>query len=67
MVRLTLVLWSVTATTLAGIFILIVLTVPSLAANDAQLILPAVILGCLVAILPSYLIAKKIMNLTNGQ
>ncbi len=64
MVRLTLVLWAVAATTLAGIFILIVLTVPSLAAKDAELMIPAVVLGCIIAAPISYLIAKKIMTLS---
>ncbi len=63
MVRLTLVLWAVAATTLAGIFILIVLVVPSLAQQDAELMLPAVGLGMLLAIPVSYLVAKQIMKL----
>ena len=64
MMRLALVLWAVAATTLAGIFIIIVLVVPSLAEQDAKLILPAALLGPLVAVPISYAIAKKLTSVT---
>ncbi len=66
MLRLTFMLWGVVATTLAGSFILIVLIVPMLAEQDAKLILPAAILGAIVAAPISYLIAKKINPALQG-
>ncbi len=65
MMKLAHIIWSVAATTLAGIFILIVLIVPSLAENDAKLILPAAVLGALLAIPISYFITKKITQEMN--
>lgn len=67
MMRLVLVIWTVAATTLAGIFILIVLVVPSLATQDAKLILPAVILGSIIAAPISYIISKKIYDIVKKQ
>jgi len=63
MMRLAVVLWAVAATTLAGIFIIIVLVVPSLAEHDAKLILPAALSGALIAAPISYAIAKKLTSL----
>ena len=60
MTRLAIILWTVAAPTLAGIFVLIVLIVPELAAQDAKLILPAALAGAIVAAPISYLIAKKL-------
>lgn len=57
--RMAVVLWMVISTTLAGIFIVVVLVVPSLAENDVELMFPAAGLGCVVAIPISYAIAKK--------
>ncbi len=62
MLRLTLILWAIIATTLAGISILTVLVVPSLAQQDALLILPAAISGALIAVPISYVVTKKIMG-----
>ena len=64
MMTLALVLWAVAGTTLAGIFIIVVLVVPSLAEQDAKLILPAALLGALVAVPISYVIARKITSVT---
>lgn len=64
MLRLLLVIWAMAATTLAGIFVLIVLTVPALAAKDMVMILPAALLGAVVAAPISYLVTRKILGMT---
>jgi hypothetical protein len=64
MIRVAMILWGVVATTLAGMLIVVVLTVPSLAAHDAKLILPAVLIGCVLAMPISYLISKKLHEIT---
>ncbi|MCB1720348.1 MAG: hypothetical protein H6860_00145 [Rhodospirillales bacterium] len=64
MFRLALIIWAMAATVLAGVFVLTVLVVPSLAAQDAQLILPAALSGAALAVPFSYLIAKRLLNLT---
>lgn len=60
MLRLTLVLFAVVGPTIAGSCLLAVLIIPALAAHDAQLILPASLLGGLIALPVSYFIARKI-------
>ncbi|MCB9983130.1 MAG: hypothetical protein H6861_05595 [Rhodospirillales bacterium] len=64
MFRVAMVIWAMAATTLAGIFVLTVLVVPELAAQDAKLILPAALGGAVVAVPVSYVIAAKLMKLT---
>lgn len=56
-------IWSVVSTVLMGIFVLIVLVVPMLAEHEMLLIIPAAILGLVVAIPFSYLITKKLKNI----
>ena len=64
MIRLSLVVWAVAGPTLAGILILLVLTVPALSAHDMKMILPAAGLGAVLAIPISYIIAKHLLRLT---
>jgi preprotein translocase subunit SecF len=54
-------------TMLAGILVLVVLAVPSLAESGMKLILPAAIVGFVVGIFPSIWAAKAILSRTNGQ
>jgi len=63
MVRLALIVWTMAATVFAGVFVLTVLVVPALAAQDALLILPAALTGAALAAPFSYLVAKKLMGL----
>ena len=65
MLKLSLVIYIMAAPTLMGAFVLTVLTVPSLASNDFNLILPAALGGAVVALPVSYLIAKKLKNLVS--
>ena len=60
MLRLASIIWAVAATTLAGCAVLVVLIVPALSEQDSRLILPAALLGAVLAIPISYLIAKKL-------
>ncbi|MGB0720127.1 MAG: hypothetical protein ACPGRX_06615, partial [Bdellovibrionales bacterium] len=62
MLKLSLIVFIMAAPTLMGALVLIVLTVPSLVANDIGLILPAAALGFVGALPLSYLIAKKLDN-----
>lgn len=66
MIKLFGVLFAIIAPTLMGSLVLIVLIVPELAAKDSILIAPAAGLGMLLAIPPSYLIAKKLLKLTKA-
>ena len=61
MLRLSALIWIMSATTLAGILVVVVLVVPELAEQDAKFIPIAVIIGALTAMPISYLIAKKVM------
>ena len=64
MSRLAVIIWCMAAPTLMGIFVLMVLTVPALAARESLLILPAAVLGAAVAAPASYYIARRIQSLT---
>lgn len=63
MFRLAMIIWAIAAPTLAGIAVMTVLIVPSLAAQDAQLILPAALGGAALAAPVSYLIAMRLFKL----
>ena len=61
MLRLAPLVWIVLGTTLAGILMLVVVSVPSLASQDARLIPYAVASGFLIAVPLAILIARRIM------
>lgn len=66
MLRLAALVWIMLATTLAGIGLLVVVTVPSLAA-DARHLLPIVCGGAVIAAIPlSYLVAWRISRVAIG-
>lgn len=67
MIRLFSIIWSIIATVLMGVFVLIVLTVPALAQKEMLLILPAALAGAVVAVPLAYLVTKKMLVLTNGK
>lgn len=54
--------WMILGTTLAGIFVMIVLNVPSLAAHDRQYIPYAAIAGFIVAIPIAYAVAARMRD-----
>ena len=64
MFKIAIIVWMMAGTTLAGIAIMAVLTVPSLAAHDMQYIPLAGIAGFVVAIPLAYVVAKRIVALT---
>ncbi len=64
MLKIAVIVWMMAGTTLAGIAIMAVLAVPSLAAHDMQYIPLAAIAGFLVAIPLAYVVAKRITALT---
>ncbi|MCB1539076.1 MAG: hypothetical protein KDJ49_08940 [Alphaproteobacteria bacterium] len=66
MSKLAVIVWCVAAPTLMGIFVLTVLVVPSLAAKENMMILPAAIAGAVVAAPISYYIARHIRALTSS-
>lgn len=67
MIRLFSIIWSIIATVLMGVFVLIVLTVPALAQKEMLLVLPAALAGAVVAVPLAYLVTKKMLMLTNGK
>lgn len=67
MIRLLSLIWSLVATVLAGLFVLAVLTVPALSSKEMMLILPAAILGAVLAIPVSVVVTKKILAATGGK
>jgi len=64
MFKIAILLWMIGGTVLAGIAIMVVLTVPALAVKDMQYIPIAAIIGFVVAIPFAYLVAKRIAALT---
>lgn len=64
MFKIALIVWMIGGTTLAGIAVMVVLTVPALAVNDMQYIPIAAAVGFIVAIPVAYVVAKKIAALT---
>lgn len=64
MLKIAILVWLVLATTLAGVAVMVVLSVPSLAGQDMRLIPIAAGIGALVAIPFSLLVAKRILALT---
>jgi len=66
MFKIAVILWMIGGTVLAGIAIMVVLTVPSLAVNDMQYIPIAAIVGFVVAIPIAYVVAKRISAMTAG-
>ncbi len=67
MTKLATLIWMVAAPTLMGICVVAVLAVPSLAAHDMKLILPAALTGAVLAMPISYFVAGTIKKLTHGQ
>jgi hypothetical protein len=64
MFRIAAVVWIILGTTLAGVALLVVVAVPSLA-NDAQFLLPIACGGAVIAALPlSYFVAWRISHAT---
>jgi hypothetical protein len=64
MLKIAIIVWMMAGTTLAGIAIMVVLTVPALAVHDMQYIPYAGIAGFLIAIPLAYAVAKRIAALT---
>lgn len=64
MFKIAIIIWMMAGTVLAGIAIIAVLTVPTLAVHDMQYIPVAGIAGFVVAIPVAYLVAKRISALT---
>ncbi len=64
MLKLAILIWMTAGTTLAGIAIMVVLTVPALSAKDMQYIPIAAVVGFVVAIPIAYLVGKRIFALT---
>ena len=62
--RLGLIIWAVAAPVLMGIFVLVVLVVPSLAEQDKQLMLPAAVAGAVLAAPVAFVVAKQLKKLT---
>ena len=54
--------WGIVGTTLAGIAVMIVLSVPSLAAHDRQYIPYAALVGFIIAIPIAYVVASRMRN-----
>lgn len=67
MLKLTVLMHALIGTVLAGLGILVIVTVPSLAANGMKLILPVALAGFVIAILPSMWVAKAILAQEKGQ
>jgi hypothetical protein len=62
MVRIAALVWIMLATTLAGIGLLVIVTIPSLAGR-AGLLIPVICGGAVVAAMPlSYVVARRISN-----
>lgn len=66
MFKIAIIVWMMAGTTLAGIAVMVVLTVPSLAAHDMQYIPIGAVLGFVVAVPFAYVVAKRIAALTAG-
>lgn len=64
MARLTILIWMMLGATLAGIFVIAVVSVPTLAAQDMRLIPYAAGAGFILAIPFAYWVAKKILAMT---
>jgi preprotein translocase subunit SecF len=63
MLRMTVLIWVLAGTVLAGIAVTLVLVVPSLAANELKNIPYAAIGGYLVGVPVSWVIAKQILSM----
>jgi hypothetical protein len=64
MFKIAIIIWMMAGTVLAGIAIMAVLAVPTLAVHDMQYIPIAAGVGFIVAIPVAYLVAKRISALT---
>ena len=64
MFKIAVIVWMIAGTTLAGIAIMAVLAVPSLAVHDMQYIPLAAIAGFVIAIPLAYVVAKRISAMT---
>ncbi|WP_298351004.1 hypothetical protein [Rhodoblastus sp.] len=60
MTRVAALLWVMGGTVLAGVFVMIVLMIPSLQAEAPKYILIAAIVGYVVGVLPAFMAAKAI-------
>ena len=67
MFKLSLAMYIVAAPVLMGCLILVVLTVPSLSAQDMELMLPAAGIGAILGLPVAYLVALKLNNLLKKQ
>lgn len=65
MFKIAIIVWMMAGTTLAGIAIMVVLSVPSLAARDMEYIPIAAAIGAVIAIPLAYVVAKRIVALTS--
>lgn len=64
MFKIALLVWMMAGTTLAGMAIMAVLTVPALAVHDMQYIPIAAVAGFVIAVPVAYFVAKRISALT---
>lgn len=64
MLKIAILVWMMAGTTLAGIAIMVVLTVPSLATHDMRYIPFAALAGFVIAVPFAYVVAKRITALT---
>lgn len=64
MFKIAIIVWMMAGTVLAGIAVMVVLTVPALAVRDMQYIPIAAAIGFVIAIPVAYLVAKRISALT---
>ncbi len=64
MLKIAVIVWMIAGTVLAGIAIMVVLAVPTLAVHDMRYIPIAAAVGALIAIPLAYVVAKKIVALT---
>lgn len=63
MARLAFLIWTMAAPTLMGVLVVAVLNIPALSSHDMKYMLPAAILGAVLAAPISYFIAKKLTDL----
>lgn len=66
MFKIAIIVWMMAGTTLAGIAIMVVLTVPSFATHDMQNIPIAAVVGFVIAIPLAYVVAERIAAMTAG-
>ena len=64
MFKFAILVWMMAGTTLAGIAVMVVLTVPALAAHDMRYIPIAAAIGLVAAVPLAYVVARRITTLT---